>query len=155
MRSDALPPSLKAIADERPRPEPVIHPDTEAFWAGLSDGKLLVQRCRQCGTYRFPFAPICHRCRSFDLTWEPIAPEGLVATAVVVHRATGDPRWAAHVPFISGTVDMEHDIRLPGRILCSCGTGNWRGETVRVVLLMASGGVAIYAFAHGCVEADA
>ncbi len=141
------------IRDDGPRPQPLIHPDTAPFWAGLEAGELRVQRCTACGTHRFPFEPICHACLSFDLTWEPIAPSGTVATAVRAVRATGDPAWAAHVPFISGSVDMEHDLRLPGRILCTCGEALRRGTSVRVVLLVSPDRPTIHAFAHNCVPA--
>src|SRR5438132_10777818 len=104
--------TLPRLADTAPRPEPVIHPDTEPFWRGLDEGELLAQRCANCGTHRFPFAPVCFRCQSFDHTWGPISPEGTVAIAVKVRRATGDPRWGRHVPFLSGLVDLEHGLRL-------------------------------------------
>jgi uncharacterized OB-fold protein len=140
------------IVDEGPRPEPLVHPDTAPFWEGLEAGELRVQRCSSCGTYRFPFAPVCHRCLSFELTWEPIAVVGTVATAVRVQRATGDAAWGAHVPFISGNVDVEHGLRLPGRILCPCGEALRRGTPVRVVLLTAPGRPTIPGFAHDCAN---
>ena len=142
---------LERIADERPRPEPMVHPDTAEFWAGLEASELRVQRCSACGTHRFPFAPICHVCGSFEVSWEAVPPQGTVATAVRVERATGDAAWAAHVPFISGNVHVAHGLRLPGRILCECGEALRRGTPLRVVLLVAPNRQTIHAFAHECV----
>jgi uncharacterized OB-fold protein len=141
---------LRRVPDDRERPDPVIHPDSQEFWDGLARGQLRLQRCAACGTRRFPVAPVCHRCRSFDHTWEPVAPEGRVAAAVVVQRATGEPAWGAHVPFASGIVDLEHGLRLPGRILCACGEGLRHGAPVRAVALTSSGHPAVLAFAHAC-----
>jgi uncharacterized OB-fold protein len=147
--------SLPRIPDELPRLAPMIHPDTVPFWDGLERGELLVQRCRSCGTARFPFGPVCHVCRSFETTWDPIPSDGTVAVAALVHRATGDREWADHVPFASGTVDVAEDLRLPGRILCDCGEGLRHGAVVRAVVLVATGRPAVLAFAHACRLADA
>src|SRR5690349_5090377 len=113
--------ALDRYTEPAPRPDPVVHPETDGFWTGLAEGELRVQACTRCGTLRFPFASVCHVCLSFESTWQPIDPAGTVAAAVVVHRATGGRDWAAHVPFVSGLVDLEHGLRLPGRILCTCG----------------------------------
>ena len=146
---------LRRITDDLDRPDPVIHPDSEEFWSGLARGELRLQRCTACATWRFPSSPVCFRCRSFAHTWAPISPGGRVAAAVVVRRATGDPVWGAHVPFASGIVDLEHDLRLPGRILCSCGEGLRRGAAVRAVVLTSSRHPAVMAFRHACVAGDA
>ena len=145
---------LERILDDGPRPEPIVHPDTADFWAGLEAGELRVQRCRACGTHRFPFAPVCHVCGSFELSWEALPPIGTVATAVRVERATGDASWSSHVPFISGNVDVAHGLRLPGRILCNCGAALHTGTPVRVVLLIASNRQTVHAFAHDCIQVN-
>jgi uncharacterized OB-fold protein len=143
---------MKRIADARGRPDPVIHPDSDGFWKSLERGELRLQRCTACATWRFPVSPVCHRCLSFEHTWEPVSAAGTVAAAVVVRRATGDPTWGAHAPFASGIVDLEHELRLPGRILCTCGEGLRRGATVRAVVLTSSGHPAVMAFSHACVS---
>jgi len=47
---------------------PAISPDTEFFWNGLRQHKLLIQRCSGCGALRNPPRPMCPKCRS--LAWE-------------------------------------------------------------------------------------
>ena len=49
---------------------PTISPDTEFFWNGLREHKLLIQRCKGCGTVRNPPQPMCPKCRSLD--WDAI-----------------------------------------------------------------------------------
>src|SRR5690348_9515858 len=110
---------LEYLPETASRPDPIAHPETDGFRTGIIEGELRVQVCSHCGAHRFPFAPICYACLSFEHSWQRIAPNGIVATAVVVRRATGDKAWAAHVPFASGLVDLEHGLRLPGRILCT------------------------------------
>jgi len=142
---------LERIRETSLRLDPIVHPEIEGFWAGLRERELRVQVCSRCGTYRFPFAPVCFNCRSFDATWEVISPSGTVASAVTVHRATGEQVWASHVPFVSALVDLEHGLRLPGRILCSCGEAASRGARVRAVVLAAEGAVDVHGFAHSCI----
>lgn len=56
------------------RPRPAMTRDTEFFWKGAEQGKLLIQRCAQCGELRHPPGPMCPRCRSLD--WAPIEASG-------------------------------------------------------------------------------
>jgi uncharacterized protein len=143
---------MREIADELPRPEPVVHPESEPFWDGLGIGELRIQVCADCGAYRFPVAPVCYRCRSFDYAWTPIEPTGRTSAVVEVTRATGDAIWGVHVPYLSGTVDVAHDLRLPGRILCSCGSARERGVAVHAVVLTARDRRPVHAWAHTCMD---
>jgi uncharacterized OB-fold protein len=147
--------TLDRFADTGPRPHPMIHPDTREFWAGLDAGELRIQVCSQCGTYRFPFAPVCFACLSFDHTWRAISSDGAIEVAVTVRRATGDPVWATHVPYISALVQMEHDLRLPGRVLCTCGQAVQHGAEVRAIILTSPDGTAVHGFAHTCMPSPA
>jgi uncharacterized protein len=98
-------------------PAPVVHPESEAFWRGLGEGRLTLQRCARCATVRFPVAPLCWHCGALEHEWVPVATRGTVSAAVTVHRATGDQRWAAEVPFVTAQVDTADGHRLPGRVL--------------------------------------
>ncbi|WP_374450259.1 Zn-ribbon domain-containing OB-fold protein, partial [Stella sp.] len=51
------------------KPLPVPDPDSAHFWAGCRSHRLLIQRCRACGTHRFPAGPICAHCRSREADW--------------------------------------------------------------------------------------
>lgn len=67
----------------RPRPSPT---HDIAFWFdGLKQGKLLIQRCANCGKLRHPPGPMCRNCRS--LAWDTIeaSGRGIIHSYVVVH----------------------------------------------------------------------
>ena len=57
-------------------PIPVPEPDglSAPYWAGLREGKLLVQRCKSCGTLRHPPGPVCPSCYSFE--WDTLQASG-------------------------------------------------------------------------------
>jgi uncharacterized OB-fold protein len=61
-------------------PIPVPEPDglSAPYWAGLREGRLLVQRCAGCGTWQFGPEWLCHRCHRMDPDWVEIEPRGLI-----------------------------------------------------------------------------
>src|SRR5215207_9816884 len=53
---------------------PSMSPDTQFFWDGLKEHRLLVQRCTSCQLLRHPPRPMCPSCNS--LGWETIEASG-------------------------------------------------------------------------------
>jgi uncharacterized OB-fold protein len=53
---------------------PTTTPDTEGFWNGVRDHKLLIQRCAGCQALRHPPRPMCPRCNA--LAWDTIESSG-------------------------------------------------------------------------------
>src|SRR4029453_1212760 len=41
------------------KPLPIITADSAPFWDGCRDGKLSLQRCAACESWRYPPAPVC------------------------------------------------------------------------------------------------
>lgn len=85
--------------------------DTKAFWAGGANGELLITRCRGCGHFFHPPAPICWRCRSTDVGPEPASGRATVAAYTV--------NWQPWIPgleppYIVAMVELadEPDVRL-------------------------------------------
>ncbi len=88
---------------------PAISPDTEFFWFGLKENKLLIQRCGGCGALRHPPRPMCPNCRSLD--WDPIesSGRGTVYSYVMPHH----PRFPFFdYPYIVVLVELEEGVRL-------------------------------------------
>jgi uncharacterized OB-fold protein len=53
---------------------PTTTPDTQVFWDGVRDHKLLIQRCSGCQALRHPPRPMCPGCNS--LAWDTIESSG-------------------------------------------------------------------------------
>ena len=88
---------------------PAISPDTEFFWNGLRDQKLLIQRCGDCGTLRNPPQPMCRKCRSLD--WEAVeaSGRGTVYSYVMPHQ----PKFPFFdYPYIVALVELAEGVRL-------------------------------------------
>ncbi len=55
------------MADEYLKPVPSPTPDTQPYWDGLNEGKLLIQKCGSCGKLRHYPRPLCDACHSFEV----------------------------------------------------------------------------------------
>lgn len=143
-------PTLPIRQDVVPGPAPVVHPENEGFWNALKEGGLRLQQCAGCGTIRFPVAPSCWRCLSFEHSWVDVDADGTVAAATEIVRATGNPVWQDATPYLTGLVDTRAGVRLPGRILCTCGAASRHGTPVTPVRVPTRGEWITYAFQHDC-----
>jgi uncharacterized OB-fold protein len=61
-----------------PAPAPARDGLDAAYWEATRRHELLCQRCRACGAFQWGPEWICHRCRSFDVGWERVAPRGRI-----------------------------------------------------------------------------
>ena len=88
---------------------PTTTPDTQFFWDGVADSKLLVQRCTACGALRHPPRPLCPSCRSLD--WDTIeaSGRGTVYSAVIPHHP---PLPWFPEPFSVALVELAEGVRL-------------------------------------------
>ena len=48
-------------------PRPKATPLDAAYWEGLKENELRIQRCRSCGKWQWGPEWICHHCLSDDL----------------------------------------------------------------------------------------
>lgn len=83
-----------------PQPNDLSRP----HWDACREGKLKVQRCRQCGTHVFIPQPRCTTCQSAELTWVESSGRGRVYSYTVVHRA---PRPQFEVPYVVAIIALE------------------------------------------------
>lgn len=88
---------------------PSISPDTEFFWSGLKDHKLLIQRCADCQTLRVPPRPMCGNCQS--LKWDSVEStgRGTVYSFVMPHYP---PLPFLQYPYVVVLVELEEGVRI-------------------------------------------
>jgi uncharacterized OB-fold protein len=78
-----------AVKPELQLPTRIASPrghDNAWWWEACDEGRILIQRCRQCGTLRHPPRPMCGDCQSMD--WDSIESslEGEVLSYTEVHH---------------------------------------------------------------------
>lgn len=120
-----LPPGLPA-----PAPDELTAP----FWNGLRDGRLLIQRCVACGTWRFGPEWICHHCHGFVAHWEAVEPRGRIFSWERVWHPT-HPALEGSAPYLVVLVELPQagGVRLLGNLLGDPLQGVAIGDEVRGV----------------------
>lgn len=131
-------------------PGPVIHPEIAPFWEAVAAGTFVLPHCTACDAIRFPVTSICPNCLSTATSWQAASPRGRVRTAIVVERTERSSRWDGTTPFLTGLVDLDAGVRMPGRLLCDCGGVEATGAVVRLVTTESADGNPMFAFAHTC-----
>ena len=92
--------------------------DSVPYWRAAAEGRLEIQRCVDCGAWRWPARAICNRCHSFDARWEAPSGRGRIVSWIVAHQ----PFSAAPVgggPFVVASVALEEqdDLVLLGNLI--------------------------------------
>ncbi|QUT06767.1 Zn-ribbon domain-containing OB-fold protein [Sphingobium phenoxybenzoativorans] len=97
-------------------PLPVLTPETEAFWTGGREGKLMIMRCAQCTRRHHPPSPVCPHCYS-----ERVAPEAVSGRAKIASFTVNHQKWLPDmkVPFVIAIVELDEqpDIRITTNIV--------------------------------------
>jgi uncharacterized OB-fold protein len=83
---------------------PALTQDTEAFWQGGAQGRLMMHRCRTRQTWFHPPTPICPCCGSLDVGPEPVSGRGTVRSFTVNYNA-----WTPGLeePYVVAIVELE------------------------------------------------
>jgi uncharacterized protein len=101
---------------EMPRPQ--VEALSEPFWAAAREGRLVIQRCTDCGTFRHMPHVMCASCQSPAHEWVESAGQGTVFTYTIVthpvHAAT-----AAAVPYNVVVVKLDDcgGVLVPGNVV--------------------------------------
>jgi uncharacterized protein len=90
---------------------PTPEPETQPFWDGTREGRLLVKRCADCGRAHFYPRPFCPHCWSAEVTWEEVSGRATLYTWSVVHR-NDLPPFPQRVPYVAAVVDLEEGPRM-------------------------------------------
>ncbi len=91
------------------RLRPPVNRDNAFFWEGIAAGRLLVQRCKGCGTLRHPPGPMCPRCQSLEWDTVQSSGRGTLYSFVVAHHPPIPP-FEYPLPIL--LADMEEGWRL-------------------------------------------
>ncbi|MCW2495147.1 OB-fold domain-containing protein [Jatrophihabitans sp.] len=81
------------------------YPLTAGYWIAADEGRLVIQRCTECGTHRHPPAPACYRCQSFQWDWHQVSGAGQIFSYTWVHAALTQA-FVATVPYNVCVVEL-------------------------------------------------
>ena len=96
-------------ADARTRPSPTVTDDSAVFWDAAAEGRLVAQRCAECGELRHPPRPMCPACSSLEVEVAELSGQGTLYSYAILHH----PQHPAFdYPVIGVLVDLDEGVRL-------------------------------------------
>jgi uncharacterized protein len=98
------------------KPIPVPSPESQPYWDGLREHKLLTPRCDACAGYWFPPSLLCPHCNSAKWTWTAVSGRGRIFSYVVYHRVY-HPGFAGEVPYAVAVIELDEGPRLISNVI--------------------------------------
>ena len=98
------------------KPLPRVTADNRPFWEATKRHELRLQRCRDCGRFRYPPAPVCPGCLGEEAEWARVSGRGTVTTFVVFHKVYFES-FAADAPYHVVQVELEEGPRLTANLV--------------------------------------
>jgi uncharacterized OB-fold protein len=102
-------------ADSADATAPQRDSESTAWWQGLREHRILLQRCAGCGRTRHPPMPRCPWCAADAFAEVESAGRGVVYSFVTAHVAVS-PGYVAELPYTVATVELDEGPRLLGRV---------------------------------------
>ena len=122
---------------------PSMSPDTQFFWDGLKERRLLIQRCTTCGTLRHPPRPMCPKCT--ELGWDTVqaSGRGTVHSFVMPQH----PQFPfLDYPYVVALVELEEGTRLVSNVIEIAPEDIEIGMAVEVTYVEFENGVVLHQF---------
>jgi uncharacterized OB-fold protein len=100
------------------KPRPLPDEASTAFWAGATDGRLVIQQCGACGHHLYPPGIVCRWCLSKDLRPRTMSGEATLYSFAVVSQPF-HVGYVEEVPYVIAYVslDEEPDVRMITRLV--------------------------------------
>lgn len=84
-------------------PVPIPDIDSAAFWEGLSQHRLLIMRCDECGFWIHTPLAGCPRCLSSNVSAQEVSGRGVIYSFTVVNREFAP---GIKPPYVAAYVDL-------------------------------------------------
>jgi uncharacterized OB-fold protein len=98
------------------KPIPAITPDMRPFFAAARRHELMVQRCKGCGTHRFPAREVCSNCLSEESEWVKVSGKGEIFSFNVMHQVY-HPGFADEVPYAVVVVKLAEGAKISSNLV--------------------------------------
>lgn len=96
-------------------PQPT--PESQPYWDGLKEHKLLLPYCVDCEYFFFYPRPFCPDpdCFSWNVDWREASGKGVVHTYVISHQPI--PPMQESVPYVIAVIELEEGPRLMSNLI--------------------------------------
>jgi uncharacterized OB-fold protein len=124
------------MTDGPDRPLPAPDSDSLRYWESLRRHELSLQRCRECGKFRFPPTKSCPTCLSGQSEWSPVSGRGVVYSYTTVTHSVV-PGWSKFAPYTVVLVRPEEipesDVRVRVNTATNLIAGDYVDSRIREV----------------------
>jgi uncharacterized OB-fold protein len=127
------------------KPLPHVTGLARPFWEGTHAHELRLQRCRACGSYRFPPQVLCRECLAEEHDWTPVSGKATVYSFVVQHRPA-TPAFADDVPYVVAVVELAEGPLMLTNIVGCAPDEITAGMPVEVTFVDATDEITLYPF---------
>ena len=93
-----------------PAPGPPVTPDSQPFWDGTAEDRLVLPRCDKCSTVIWYPREFCPSCGSMSVSWFDASGRGTVYSYSVVRK--GEAMYGAAAPYVLAYVELEEGPRV-------------------------------------------
>jgi uncharacterized OB-fold protein len=97
-------------------PRPTANADSKPYWDAARERRLVLRRCKACGTLHFMPRHLCPECWSDQLEWVPSGGKGAVHSYTVIRRPS-NPAFAAQAPYVVALIDLDEGPRMVANVL--------------------------------------
>jgi hypothetical protein len=103
------------MSDDVALPKPGTYVDSQPFWDGLRERRLVLQYCRDTGRFQHYPRPVSLFTGKRNLEWREVSGKGSIY-AVTVMRVPG-LGYGGKPPYVVATIELEEGVRIIARIV--------------------------------------
>jgi uncharacterized protein len=96
---------------------------TDEYRAGLREGRILIQKCPECGQLNLYPKYACTNCQSEEWGWQPAEGRGTLHS-FTVSRIGAPIGFEDDLPYALAVVKLEEGVQLLGRLIADA-DGDW------------------------------
>jgi len=101
-----------------PAPAPFVNPEVKVFWDATAEGRLVLPKCDDCGTFIWYPRPFCPECASLKISWVPATGRGTVYSFTVNRRGSADlPEYRQVGAYVLAYVELGEGPRVMTNIV--------------------------------------
>ncbi len=90
---------------------PVPTRESQPYWDGMREHKLMLQHCASCGKVRHYPRPVCPHCFSMESKWQEAPLTGSIHTWTVCHHPFNF-FFKQQAPYTVALIDMDAGVRI-------------------------------------------
>lgn len=132
-------------------PLPVLDATNTGLFRAAAEGRLDIQRCKNCTAHRYPPAALCHRCNAAEWEWSTLSGLGAVYSYSWVPDRDRSQRHDRPVFYNVAVVELDGaepgPVRMMTNVVDAWEPGDLRvGDMVEVVGVPVGEGIALPCF---------